>query len=319
MSSLLVKKNIPLIMMDLFSISNTACELYKEKENPTYKNIILNKKQQNIGKLTIEYLGTRYFSDQMCFVNNYTDFIIFNDFPYLKSVDDESRLFLLKLNKLYELKKYKMFFIPITSKKFKNDKVCFIFNQNANLDKLILLAFLISINKYKNTYKNIYVTEEYFNILISILWSNEYKFEKKEYRWKIFNGYLRKNIWDFIIKDSGKNIKKNNLEKSMESYFNKLKKNDPNYLPTIEKEFDLLFNAFLDKLDNMQKTAEYKKFYMDCMKTVTPYVFPIKKYFGKDRNIQYECFNQLVQEFENDYLGGGTAVPPLPPHAPVKK
>ena len=37
------------------------------------------------------------------------------------------------------------------------------------------------------------------------------------------------------------------------------------------------------------------------MKTVAPYVFPIKKYFGKDRNIQYECFNQLVEEFEKEW------------------
>jgi hypothetical protein len=295
--------------MELFSISNTACELYKEKRNPTYKNIISNKKQQTIGKLTIEYLGMRYFSDQMCFVNNYTDFIIFNDFPYLKLVDDESKLFLLKLNKLYELKKYKMFFIPITSKKFKNDKVCFIFNQNADLDKLILLAFLISINKYKNTYKNIYITEEYINILISILWSNEYKFEKKENRWKIFNGYLRIYIYDSVIKDARKNLTRDNLEKCIENYFNKLKKNDPKYLPTIEKEFDLLFNAFLEKIKGMQKTAEYKKFHADCMKTVAPYVFPMKKYFGKDKNIQYECFNRLIQDFEKEYVGG-SALPP---------
>ena len=295
--------------MELFSIPKSACELYKEKENPSYKNITLNKKQKNIGKLTIEYLGIQFFNSQLCFVNNYTDFIIFSDFPYLKSVDDESTLFLLKINRLYELKKYKMFFIPITSKKFKNDKVCFIFNQNADIDKLILLAFLISINKYKNTYKNIYVTEEYINIVVSILWSNEYKFQNEENRWKIFNGYLRKNIWDFIMKDSGKNIKKNNIGKSIENYFNKLKKNDPKYLPTIKKEFDLLFNAFLEKIKSIQKTAEYKKFHADCMKTVAPYVFPMKKYFGKNRNIQYECFNKLVQDFEKEYAGG-TAVPP---------
>jgi hypothetical protein len=47
------------------------------------------------------------------------------------------------------------------------------------------------------------------------------------------------------------------------------------------------------------------------MKTVAPYVFPMKKYFGKDRNIQYECFNQLVEEFENEVtLEGGSALPP---------
>ena len=38
------------------------------------------------------------------------------------------------------------------------------------------------------------------------------------------------------------------------------------------------------------------------MKTVAPYVFPIKKYFWNDRNIQYECFNHLIQDFEKEYL-----------------
>jgi hypothetical protein len=52
----------------------------------------------------------------------------------------------------------------------------------------------------------------------------------------------------------------------------------------------------------MQKTAEYKKFHEDCMNTVAQYVFPMKKYFGKDRNIQYECFNQLVQDFEKEWV-----------------
>jgi hypothetical protein len=45
------------------------------------------------------------------------------------------------------------------------------------------------------------------------------------------------------------------------------------------------------------------------MKTVAPYVFPIKKYFGKDKNIQYECFNHLIQDFEKEYLGR-SALPP---------
>ena len=77
----------------------------------------------------------------------------------------------------------------------------------------------------------------------------------------------------------------------------------------MKKEFDLLYNAFLDKIKSIQKTAEYKKFHADCMKTVAPYVFPMKKYFGKDRNIQYDCFNHLIQDFEKDYLGG-SALPP---------
>ena len=287
--------------MDLFYIAKNACEQYKTKKNPTYKKIILKNKQKFIGKLTIQFLEMRYFIDHLCFVNNYTDFIIFDDFPYLKSIDDESTLFLLKLNKIYELKKNKIFFFPITSERFKNDKVGFIFNKNADLDKLILYAFLLSIIRYKNNYKNIYITDKDINILNSIMFGHDYNFEKEENRWKIFNGFLRENVTGPAIQDAGKNLTRDNFEKCIEKYFNKLKKNNPKYLPTIEKEFDLLFNSFLDKIKSMQKTAEYKKFHADCMKTVAPYVFPIKEYFGKERNIQYECFNKLVQDFEKEW------------------
>jgi hypothetical protein len=295
--------------MELFSISNEFCQKFKQKKNPTYKKIILKNKQKFIGKLTVQYLAMRYFIDHLCFANNYTDFIIFDDFPYLKTVDDESTLFLLKLNKIYELKKNNTFFIPITSEKYKNDKVCFIFNKNSNLNNLILYAFLLSIIKYKNTYKNIYITDKDINILNSIMFAHEYEFEKEEYRWKIFNGFLRENITGPAIQDAGKNLTRDNFERCIETYFNKLKKNDPKYLPTIEKEFDLVFNSFLDKIKSIQKTTEYKKFHADCMKTVEPYVFPMKKYFGKDRNIQYECFNKLVQDFEKEYLGGSALSP----------
>jgi hypothetical protein len=295
--------------MEIFRIHEKFCQRFKTKKNPTYKKIILKNKQKFIGKLTVQYLAMRYFIDHLCFANDYIDFVIFDDFPYLKSVDDESTLFLLKLNKIYEMKKNNMFFIPITSEKYKNDKACVIFNENANLENLILYAFLMSIIKYKNNYKNIYITDKDKYIMDSIMFAHEYLFEKQENRWKIFNGYLRNNIIDSVIKDAGKNLTRDNYEKSMDNYFNKLKKNDPKYLPTMEKEFDLLFNAFLDKIKSIQKTAEYKKFHAECMKTVAPYVFPMKKYFGKDRNIQYECFNQLVEEFEKDYLGA-SALPP---------
>jgi hypothetical protein len=288
--------------MELFSISNESCQKFKKKKNPTYKKIILKNKQKFIGKLTAQYLALRYFIDHLCFVNNYTDFIIFDDFPYLKTVDDESTLFLLKLNKIYELKKNNMFFIPITSEKYKNDKVCFIFNKNANLNNLILYAFLLSIIKYKNTYKNIYITDKDINILNSIMFAHEYEFEKEENRWKIFNGFLRENVTSPAIQDAGKNITRDNFERCIETYFNKLKKNDAKYLLTMEKEFNLLFNAFLDKIKSIQKTNEYNKFHAECIKTIAPYVFPMKKYFGKDRNIQYECFNKLVQDFEKEFL-----------------
>lgn len=286
--------------MELFSISQDFCDHFKEKKNPTYKKIILKNTQKFIGKLTIQFLHMRYFINQLCFANDYIDFIIFDDFPYLKTVDDESTLFLLKLNKIYELKKCKMFFIPINSEKYKKNEVCFIYNNKTDLDKLILYAFLISINKYKNEYKNIYITEQEANIINSILIAHEYQFEKPENEWKIFDGYLRENITGPAIQDAGKNLTRDNVEKCIETYFKKLKKKDPKYLPTMEKEFHILFNSFKDKLNIIQKTVEYMKFHAYCMKTIAPYVFPMKKYFGKSRNIQYECFNHLIQTFAKE-------------------
>ena len=64
------------------------------------------------------------------------------------------------------------------------------------------ITFLVSIIQYKNSYKNIYITDKDIIILNSIMLTNEYEFEKEENRWKIFNGFLRENLYESVIKDA---------------------------------------------------------------------------------------------------------------------
>ena len=108
--------------MELFRVDQKYCERFKGKKNPTYKKIILKNKQKFIGKLTFQFLKINYFIAQLCFVNDYTDFVLFEEFPYLKSVDDESTLYLLKLNKIYELKKIICFLFQLHLKNIKMTK-----------------------------------------------------------------------------------------------------------------------------------------------------------------------------------------------------
>ena len=70
--------------MNLFNISDKYCQPFNQKKNPTYKKIILKNKQKFIGKLTFQYLKINYFIAQLCFINDYINFVIFEDFPYLK-------------------------------------------------------------------------------------------------------------------------------------------------------------------------------------------------------------------------------------------
>ena len=64
-------KYIHIIYMDLFTVPDKYCQRFKEKNNPTYKKIILKNKQKLIGKLTFQYLKINYFIAQLCFINDY--------------------------------------------------------------------------------------------------------------------------------------------------------------------------------------------------------------------------------------------------------
>ena len=283
-------------------IDRSYCIRYKERNNPSWKRIFFEKKYKFISDLTIEFSSLRYFVEKICFANGYTDYLDYFNFPNIEVVDDNSKLFLLKLYKIYELKKYKMFFMPLTSEKYKNTKSCFIYTKKTNLDNLILYAFLRSIS-LQNFYKNFYLTKEDMMIINSILISYEYQFEKEENRWIIFNGFLRENMITGVdfYKKIGTKLTRENFENLMEKEFKEMKKKDPKFMSNMHKQFDLLFSSFLEKIHRFQKTPEYRKFYSYCIKTIKPFKFPLKQYFGKTKQIQYKCFHNLLEEFTKQY------------------
>jgi len=289
--------------MDITKIEKKYCIRYKEKDNPSWKQLKLDKKFKFISELTIQFSSLRYFIEKICFANGGRDFLSYFNYPNIEVVDDESKLFLLKLYKIYELKKYKMFFIPVNSEKYKDLKYAYLFNKNTDLESLILYAFLQSIY-LQNIYKNLFLTKEDMIMINSILISYEYKFEEEKNKWIIFNGFLRENMLlnQFFQQTQiqGK-ITRENYEKHLELSFNKMKKEDKNFLSNMRKQFDLQFNSFLQKIHKFQKTNEYKKFHNHCIKTIQPFKFPLKQYFGKNAQIQYKCFLNLLQEFEQNY------------------
>ena len=93
------------------------------------------------------------------------------------------------------------------------------------------------------------------------------------------------------IKDSVKEITKLNTESGkINNSFNEL---DSIASRVLRSKKDIK-NASSEELKNIQKTTEYKKFHADCMKTVAPYVFPIKKYFGKDKISNTRMINPIA-------------------------
>ena len=289
--------------MGLIKINKNDCIRYKEKNNPSWRKIEKIDCLKGISDLTIKFSSIRYFIERICFANGDRDYLDYFNFPNIEVVDDTSKLFLLKLYKIYELKKYKMFFIPVNSEKYKDLKYAYVFNKNTDLESLILYAFLQSI-LLQNIYKNLLLTKEDIIIIDSILVSYEYQFQQEKNKWIIFNGFLRKNMETnqfFQQTQIQGKITRENYEKHLEQSFNKMKKEDKNFLPNMHKQFDLQFNAFLQKIHKFQKTNEYKKFHNHCFKTIQPFKFPLKQYFGKNAQIQYKCFLNLLQEFEQNY------------------
>lgn len=279
-------------------IDKSICVRYKEKNNPSWKTIKKIGCLKGVSDLTLQFSTIRYFIERICLANGYRDFLDYFNFPNIETADDNSKLFLLKLYKIYELKKYKMFFIPINSEKYKNLKYSYIFSKNANINRLITYAFLQSIT-LQNNYKNFYLTKEDMIIINSILVSYEYQFEEEKNKWIIFNGFLRKNMEPII--QSQKILKRKTIEENIEKMFKKMKKEDKNFLPNMQKQFDLQFSAFINKLHEFQNTREYKNFHSYCIKSIKTFKFPLKQYFGKSQQIQYKCFHNLLQQFVQEY------------------
>lgn len=266
---------------------NKNCSLFKSKDSPvlqTYKKPLLLK---GISDLTQKFSTMRYFINRICFLNGKNDYLIYLNYPNIDAVDDYSKLLLFKIYKLYEIKKYKYFKIP-------NLDHIIIYNKNADLNQLIKFAFIISISN-RCIYKNLNLTKDDMIIAGNIYLANEYKYEKNI--GAVFNAFLRENILtnDFYSK-LRENITREELESKLQLYFNNIKKNDKHFIKNNKIIFKKQFDDFCNKINKYTTTPEYKKFYNECKKSKL-FKYDMKKYFGKEHTIQYQCFSNLIKEF----------------------
>ena len=57
----------------------------------------------------------------------------------------------------------------------------------------------------------------------------------------------------------------------------------------------------MEKIDNFMKSPEYKSYRRKI--DIKPFKFPLKKFFGSEKQLQYKMFTDLIEEFKktDDY------------------
>jgi len=280
-------------MNNIFPIDNNFCKIFKEKNNPEYNFIKLPNYLNNISNLSITFATKNYFKHRLCLLNDKTDHLIFFNYPNNVVIDDYSLLFLLKLYRLYELMKLKI--VKFNSEK---NKVVIYNDKMVNFDKLCKYIFILKILENNNSSLNL--TSEDINILSCIIEAKILDFFDKNNLDNIFNSYLRISIVndEFYRKFSEQKIKQKDIEKYVEKEFEKMKKNDKNFVSNLHKQFIMQYDIITKKLENYFKTSEYEKFQKSLV--IKPFKYPMKEIFGKEKPLQYQMFKNLVDEFEKE-------------------
>jgi len=279
-------------MEDVFPLEKNFCKIFKGKDNPELVQDNLPKYiTSHMSKWSILFTKETYYKLRLCFLHNKTDHLFYFNYPNIETVDDYSLLFLLKLYRLYEILDKKIAFYNSP----KNSVV--LFDNKLKLDKLNKYLFILSFRDGKK-YSIDFTQEE--NVLIrSIVASYELDYEDEKAKEEIFNRYLRESILtDDFYKNYVVGKKRNEVEKAVREYFNKLKKENPNFVRDTKKVFMIEYSNLLTKLNNFFKTAEYKKFIKSVV--IKPFKFPMKEYFGDLKPLQYQFFKNLVDEFEKE-------------------
>jgi len=279
-------------MEDIFPIPKNFCNRFLEKNNPKFNIPKLPKYLDKIlSEETLELAKTAYFTYHLCFLHGKTPYLLYFNYPTIDVADDLSKLFMLQIYKLYELKKYKMTKIP----NLKRDDKYIIFNNQTNPKKISQFLLLNSL-RIGNTY-SIPITDNDKQIITAINLSKEFDFFDKNNLENIFNGYLRNNLGDIFRLMAQEKVPSDQMENFIEKYFLDLIKKDHNYIANSKKEFLLQYNSFTQKLLNYFKTKEYKKFEKSVISSIKPFKFPLKEYFGKDKPLQYQLFKNLLHNF----------------------
>ena len=92
-----------------------------------------------------------------------------------------------------------------------------------------------------------------------------------------------------------------NVEKFLKKYWDELLKENPHYDADMKKQFDINYKSLMEKIDHFMKSSEYKSYRRKIH--IKPFKFPLKKFFGSEKPLQYKMFADLIEEFKktDDY------------------
>lgn len=261
---------------------------------------------EQISKYSIKFANPKFFIDNLQLLNNHRNVLFCYNFPNLNIIDDYGLLFMFKIYSLFEKKKYYIVEIPYFN------KMTYIFNNNIS-NQEIYRHIVIQSCRSNNQYINI--TTEERNIINSIQLYENIDYDKNKDN--LFYYYLRLIIMtsqDFNIKgkkylDQNKikkdflNVKKyfTNFEKFLKKYWDELLKENPHYVADMKKQFDINYKSLMEKIDHFMKSPEYKSYKRQIH--IKPFKFPLKKFFGSEKQLQYKMFADLIDEFKktDDY------------------
>lgn len=282
----------------MFRIKKETTLEKKSVIKPIYK---YPKCLEQISKYSIKFASPDFFIENLQLLNNNRDLLYIYNFPNLNIIDDYGLLFMFKIYSLFEKKKYYIVEIPYFN------KISYIFNNNISREQ-IYRHIVIQSCRINNKYINI--TTEERNIILSIQnYENIDYYKNKD---KLFYYYLRLIIMtsqDFNVKgkkylDENK-IKKDfldvkkyftNAEKFLKKYWKELLKENPHYEADMKKQFDINYKSLMEKIDHFMKSPEYKTYRQNIH--IKLFKFPLKKFFGSEKPLQYKMFADLIDKFK---------------------
>jgi hypothetical protein len=271
------------------------------KNKSIFRNIYkLPKNLEHVSKYSIKFASSEFFLNNLFMLNDDDKKILScYNFPTLNIIDDYGLLFMFKIYSLFEKKKYSIVEIPYFN------KLSYIFDNDVSREEINNYIVLQSC-RINNQYINI--TTEEKNIIQSIQNYENIDYDKNKD--KLFYYYLR---W-IIISSQDYNIKQSkcldkhkieinftNVEKFLKKYWDELLKENPHYEADMKKQFDINYKSLMEKIDNFMKSPEYKTYRRKI--NIKPFKFPLKKFFGSEKPLQYKMFSDLIDEFKktDDY------------------
>ena len=271
------------------------------KNKSIFRNIYkLPKNLEHISKYSIKFASPEFFLNNLFMLNDDDKKILScYNFPNLNIIDDYGLLFMFKIYLLFEKKKYNIVEIPYFN------KLSYIFDNDVSREEINNYIVLQSC-RINNQYINI--TTEEKNIIQSIQNYENIDYDKNSD--KLFYYYLRWIIissQDYNIKESKyldkHTIEKNiiSVEKFLKKYWDELLKENPHYVADMKKQFDINYKSLMEKIDHFMKSPEYKSYRRKIH--IKPFKFPLKKFFGSEKPLQYKMFSDLIDEFKktDDY------------------